>query len=79
MRGLQVDEPGTDSPGVAQKYTTDVVITDDLEKQLGDLGFIPVVPLPRYAVCGLLFGAVHPEATADGSSGRRWRMPGCRR
>ena len=42
VKGLQVDEPGTDSPGVAQKYTTDVVITDDLEKQLGDLGFIPL-------------------------------------
>ncbi len=42
VRGLQVDEPGTDSPGVAQKYTTDVVITDHLEKQLGDLGFIPL-------------------------------------
>jgi type VI secretion system ImpC/EvpB family protein len=40
--GLIVDEPGTDSPGVAQKCTTDVVITDHLEKQLGDLGFIPL-------------------------------------
>ena len=42
VKALQVDEPGTDSPGVAQKFTTDVVITDDLEKQLGDLGFIPL-------------------------------------
>ena len=42
VKGLQVDEAGTDSRGVAQKYTTDVVITDDLEKQLGDLGFIPL-------------------------------------
>jgi type VI secretion system ImpC/EvpB family protein len=42
VKGLVVDEPGTDSPGVAQKYTTDVVITDNLEKQLGDLGFIPL-------------------------------------
>jgi type VI secretion system protein ImpD len=40
--GLTVDEPGTDSPGVVHKYTTDVVITDHLEKQLGDLGFIPL-------------------------------------
>jgi type VI secretion system ImpC/EvpB family protein len=42
VRGLPVDEPGTDSAGVALKYITDVVITDHLEKQLGDLGFIPL-------------------------------------
>jgi type VI secretion system ImpC/EvpB family protein len=40
--GLLADEPGTDSRGVAPKYVTDVVITDQLEKQLGDLGFIPL-------------------------------------
>ena len=42
VNGLMVDQPGTDSPGVAQKHTTDVVITDELEKQLGELGFIPL-------------------------------------
>lgn len=42
VRGLIADEPGTDSPGIAHKYVTDVVISDDLEKQLGDLGFIPL-------------------------------------
>jgi type VI secretion system protein ImpD len=42
VSGLPVDEPGTDSPGVAQKYTTDVVITDRLEKELAELGFIPL-------------------------------------
>ena len=42
VTGLSVDEPGTDSPGVAHKFSTDVVITDHLEKQLGDLGFIPL-------------------------------------
>ena len=42
VTGLSVDEPGTDSPGVAHKFSTDVVITDHLEKELGDLGFIPL-------------------------------------
>jgi type VI secretion system ImpC/EvpB family protein len=42
VTGLLVDEPGTDSRRVAYKFSTDVVITDDLEKQLGDLGFIPL-------------------------------------
>jgi len=40
--GLPVDEPGTDDPGVMHNYITDVVIGDQLEKQLGDLGFIPL-------------------------------------
>lgn len=40
--GLVTDEPGTDSPGVAHKYVTDVVITDQLEKQLGEVGLIPL-------------------------------------
>lgn len=40
--GLLADEAGTDGPGVAPKYVTDVVITDQLEKQIGDLGFIPL-------------------------------------
>ncbi len=39
---LLADEPGTDSPGVAYKFVTDVVITDQLEKDLGDLGLIPL-------------------------------------
>jgi type VI secretion system ImpC/EvpB family protein len=42
VTGLLVDEPGTDSPGVAHKFSTDVVITDHLERELGDLGFIPL-------------------------------------
>lgn len=42
VSGLPADEAGTDSPGVAHKYVTDVVITDHLEKQLGDLGLIPL-------------------------------------
>jgi type VI secretion system ImpC/EvpB family protein len=42
VSGLPADEAGTDSPGVAHKYITDVVITDHLEKQLGELGFIPL-------------------------------------
>jgi type VI secretion system ImpC/EvpB family protein len=39
---LLADETGTDSPGVAHKFVTDVAITDQLEKELGDLGLIPL-------------------------------------
>jgi type VI secretion system ImpC/EvpB family protein len=42
VTGLEVHDFGTDTPGVWQKSTTDVVITDRLEKQLGDIGFIPL-------------------------------------
>ena len=69
--GLLVDEAGTDSPGVAQKCTTDVVITDHLEKQLGDIGFIPAVPLLRCAVCRVLLRSVHSEAATHRSSSGR--------
>lgn len=31
---------GTDSPGVAKKYLTDVLITDNKEREISDLGFI---------------------------------------
>jgi type VI secretion system ImpC/EvpB family protein len=44
--GLVTDLPvhcfSTDAPGVAPKASTDVVITDILEKELSDLGFIPL-------------------------------------
>jgi type VI secretion system ImpC/EvpB family protein len=42
VTGLPVHEYGTDGPGIAHKFTTDVVITDALEKQLGDIGLIPL-------------------------------------
>jgi type VI secretion system protein ImpD len=37
---LPVHSFATDAPGVAPKYTTDVLITDDREKELADLGLI---------------------------------------
>ncbi len=44
--GLLVDLPvehyKTDSPGVVPKFSTDVAITDELEKELSELGFIPL-------------------------------------
>lgn len=40
VTGLPVHQFGTDASGVAQKCSTDVIITDPLEKQLCDLGFI---------------------------------------
>ena len=45
---LLVDEPGTDSPGVAHKFTTDVVITDQLEKAARRSRLHSAVPLLRW-------------------------------
>ncbi len=42
VTGLFVHEYGTDGTGIALKSTTDVVITDQLEKQLSELGFCPL-------------------------------------
>ncbi len=42
VTGLLVHEHGTDKTGVARKCTTDVIITDQLEKQLSELGFTPL-------------------------------------
>ena len=63
VSGLPVDEPGTDSPGVAHKYTTDVVITRSSREAAWRSRVHPAVPLLRHAVRGVLFGAVHPETT----------------
>jgi len=40
--GLAVDSFDTDKDGVALKFVTDGVVTDASEKELGDLGFIPL-------------------------------------
>lgn len=42
VTGLPVASFGTDKRGVAIKSSTDVVITDELEKDLADIGFIPL-------------------------------------
>ena len=39
---LPVEYLNTDSVGVAPRISTDVVITDNLERELSDLGFIPL-------------------------------------
>ena len=39
---LPVEYSNTDSSGVSPKISTDVVITDNLERELSDLGFIPL-------------------------------------
>ncbi|MBI1182000.1 MAG: type VI secretion system contractile sheath large subunit [Alphaproteobacteria bacterium] len=44
---LTRDDFETDSPGVATKGSTDVLITPDLEKDLFDLGVMPLVPCSR--------------------------------
>lgn len=43
--GLCVPDFETDRAGVAPKIPTDVVVTDRLEHELGDLGFISLCPL----------------------------------
>ncbi|MBV8609951.1 MAG: type VI secretion system contractile sheath large subunit, partial [Singulisphaera sp.] len=42
VSGLPVHSFRTDKIGVATKCSTDVIITDDQERELGDLGFIPL-------------------------------------
>jgi len=42
VTNLPVDEFSTDAPGIAFKPVTDVVITDAVEKELSELGFIPL-------------------------------------
>lgn len=42
VTALPVHSFGTDRRGVAIKSSTDVVITDELEKELSDLGFVPL-------------------------------------
>jgi type VI secretion system protein ImpD len=42
VTGLPLNSFGTDIDGVAHKYSTDVLVTDYQEKELGELGFIPL-------------------------------------
>lgn len=42
VTGLPVHSFSTDKQGIAPKCSTDIIITDELEKQLSDLGFIPL-------------------------------------
>ncbi|MGD8932864.1 MAG: type VI secretion system contractile sheath large subunit [Chromatiales bacterium] len=42
VTGLPLHGFNTDLVGVANKYSTDVLITDTQEKELGELGFIPL-------------------------------------
>jgi type VI secretion system ImpC/EvpB family protein len=42
VTGLPVPAFATDRPGVAPKCSTDVIITDAQDKELGELGFLPL-------------------------------------
>jgi type VI secretion system ImpC/EvpB family protein len=42
VTGLCVPSFATDRPGVAARFATDVIITDGQEKELGELGFMPL-------------------------------------
>lgn len=42
VTGLPSHSFGTDSGSIAAKFPTDVIVTDEQEKELGELGFIPL-------------------------------------
>lgn len=42
VTGLPLHHYGTDAEGVEVKYSTDVLISDSKEKELGELGFMPL-------------------------------------
>jgi type VI secretion system ImpC/EvpB family protein len=46
VTGLPVHCFSTDKSGVALKYSTSALVTDAREKELGELGFIPLCPCP---------------------------------
>ena len=73
VEGLAVHSFATDKRGVATKSSTDAVISDQREKELGDLGFIPLCQCPDTNVSAF-FGNQsiqqprtydRPEATAN--------------
>ena len=49
VTGLPAASFGTSRAGVSPKSSTDVMITDDREKELGDLGFVPLCHCPDTA------------------------------
>jgi type VI secretion system ImpC/EvpB family protein len=49
--GLPVHEFATDPAGVALKFSTETVITEQREKEFGDLGFIPLCPAKDTEYC----------------------------
>src|SRR5262249_8403633 len=42
VTGLPVPSFATDKPGVAPKCSTDVILTDAQDRELGELGFLPL-------------------------------------
>jgi type VI secretion system ImpC/EvpB family protein len=46
VTGLPVPSFPTDAPGVAPAFATDVLVTDAQDKELGELGFIPLCHRP---------------------------------
>jgi type VI secretion system protein ImpD len=54
VRDLPATDHGTDSPGVAVRIATEVIVTDRRERILGDLGLIPLSAIPG-ADCAAFF------------------------
>jgi type VI secretion system ImpC/EvpB family protein len=46
VKDLPAPDHGTDSPGVAVRFATEVIVTDRRERVLGDLGLIPLSAIP---------------------------------
>lgn len=49
VTGLPAPSFGTDKPGVAPKAKTEVAVSDNLERELSELGFLPLCDCPQTA------------------------------
>lgn len=45
VTGLPVRDPGPDTGPIERSFSTDVLVTDRLERELGELGFMPLCPV----------------------------------
>ena len=55
VRGLPVHAFGTDAPGIATNYSTDVLVSDEFEKELSDHGLIALCPL-KFTTLSAFYG-----------------------
>lgn len=67
---------GTDAEGDAEKPITDVIVTDALEKELSDLGFLPLAHCHGTALAAFygMSSAQKPEARARDEAGVNARL-----
>ena len=76
VEGLPTHTFKTDEGDIALKCPTEIAITDRREKELADLGFIPLVPLQGHRLRRVLRRPVAPEAEGvRHRRGQRQRAP----